>query len=174
VVLADPADLVRARAVLAGSVDGLGRAVAVATTAELHAAATRQSAGGDDGPLVTLPDPQLSRPQGRCRRRSRPRQGRPEAEKRLAELYRRLAETRDAPICSAGSSTPTRRGARPARRARADAEQAITTAKQDLAGLGETVQRLRGERRQTQHALDMLAHQPHRRVRGRPRPQVSV
>jgi hypothetical protein len=78
------------------------------------------------------------------------------------------------PICSAGSSTPIRRGARPARRARADAEQAITTAKQDLAGLGETVQRLRGERRQTQHALDMLAHQPHRRVRGRPRPQVSV
>jgi hypothetical protein len=163
VVLADPADLVRARAVLAGSVDGLDRAVAVATTAQLHAAATGQPAHGDGGLLVALPDPAHHDRHAAAGAEAARGKAVAEAEQRLAELHRRLAETRDAADLL-GRFLDTHPAGEPAQLAaqRADAEQAITTAEQDLAGLTETVQRLRGERRQNQHALDELAQ---RRIR---------
>jgi hypothetical protein len=158
VVLADPGDLARARDALAGGIHGLDRAVAVATTAELHAAATGQSPDGDGTLLVALPDPAYHDRYAAAGAEAARGKAAASAEQRVGELGRRLAETRRAADLL-GRFLDAHPAGEPDQLAGqlADAAQTITAAEDDLAGLAETTKRLRGERREVQAALGELS-----------------
>jgi hypothetical protein len=157
VVLADPADLPRARAALAGGVDGLDRAVAVATTAELHAAATGQPPDGTGALVVALPDPAYHDYHAAAGAEAARGKAVGEAEQRVVELDRRQQETHRAADLL-GRFLDAHPAGEPDQLTGqlAAASQAIATAEQDLAGLAETAERLGGERRQVQATLGEL------------------
>jgi hypothetical protein len=158
VVLADPNDLTRARSALVGDVEGLDRAVAVATAAELHAAATGQPPDGDGTLLVALPDPAYHNRYAAAGAEATRGKAVTDAEQRLGEVSRRLAETRRAADLL-GRFLDAHPDGEPDQLAGqlADATQTITAAEESLAGLAETAKRLRGERRDGQAALGNLS-----------------
>jgi hypothetical protein len=158
VVLADPNDLARARGTLAGGIDGLDRAVAVATAAELHAAADGQPPDDADRLLIALPDPAYHDRHAAAGAQAARGKAVADTEQRLAELGRRLAEARRAADL-VDRFLATHPDGEPDQlfRQLVGATQTITAAEDDLARLAQTGQRLRGERREVQTALGQLS-----------------